>query len=129
MLVQGTNCFKIYPGRAGGVLGQLDDRVGYVRTTGDEGVQKFANALSVSKSEFLHDGGEFWSGDWGSSFNLFVEDRVVMHRNIGQIFVLGDGCFEPVFVAEDLFNVSSVVYLDEIACLGNIYAIKAMDNS
>ena len=110
-------------------MGQLDDGVGDVGTTGDEGVQKFADALSVSKSEFLLDGCEFWSGDWGSGFNLFVEDRVVMHRNIGQIFVLGDGCFEPVFVAEDLFNVSCVVDLDKIACLGNIDAIKAIDNS
>ena len=45
-----------------------------------------------------------------------------------EVFVVGYGCFKPVLVAEYLFDVSCVMDLDEISGLGDVHAIKAMDD-
>ena len=52
-----------------------------------------------------------------------------MHRDIGEVFIFGNVCLEPVLIAENLFNVSCVMYFDEVTCLGDINTIKAIDDS
>ena len=73
--------------------------------------------MAEAETKLFLDGREFFSGDWWGILDLFIEGVVMVHRDVNGVILVGDICFQPVFVREDFIDVSFVVYFNIIHCL------------
>ena len=72
---------------------------------------------------------DFFVDDLFCCFDSFIVFIVMVHGDIGGVVVIWDVNFLPVLVSRYLFDISTVVYFDEVFSMVNINTVEAVDDA